>query len=114
MLQDVTPTVPYGRHRVRTSGIGASPHPPELLARVPLFEDLAPEEIEWIASAAHTRTFMEGEHLFDIGESGPRSARLLHEAGRRFGWTSTWPPRTSTCRDSWKHAAKRLQRSRTW
>jgi diguanylate cyclase (GGDEF)-like protein len=43
---------------------------PELLARVPLFADLAPEEIEWIASAAHTRTFADGEHLFEIGEPG--------------------------------------------
>jgi len=44
--------------------------PPELLARVPLFEDLAEDEIQWIASAAHTRTFAEGEHLFEIGEPG--------------------------------------------
>ncbi len=50
--------------------------PPELLARVPLFEDLAKEEIEWIAEATHTRTFAEGEHLFEIGEAG-RSLYVL-------------------------------------
>ena len=44
--------------------------PPELLACVPLFEDLSEEEIEWIASAAHTRTFTAGDHLFEIGEPG--------------------------------------------
>jgi diguanylate cyclase (GGDEF)-like protein len=44
--------------------------PPDLLARVPLFEDLATEELQWIASAAQTRTFAEGEHLFEIGEPG--------------------------------------------
>jgi len=44
--------------------------PPDLLGRVPLFEDLAAEELQWIASAAQTRTFAEGEHLFEIGEPG--------------------------------------------
>ena len=44
--------------------------PPDLLARVPLFEELAPDEIAWIAEAAHMRTFAEGEHLFEIGEPG--------------------------------------------
>jgi diguanylate cyclase (GGDEF)-like protein len=44
--------------------------PPELLARVPLFEDLESAEIQWIADATHTQTFAEGEHLFEIGEPG--------------------------------------------
>ena len=44
--------------------------PPELLARVPLFEELGPAEIAWIAAASHMRTFAEGEHLFEIGEPG--------------------------------------------
>jgi diguanylate cyclase (GGDEF)-like protein len=52
------------------------PSPPELLARVPLFEDLTPEELAWIATAAHTRSFAEGEHLFEIGEPG-RSLYVL-------------------------------------
>lgn len=50
--------------------------PPELLARVPLFEDLEREEIDWIADATHTQTFAEGEHLFEIGEAG-RSLYVL-------------------------------------
>jgi diguanylate cyclase (GGDEF)-like protein len=44
--------------------------PPELLARVPLFADLEPEELRTLASAAHLRTFAEGENLFEIGEPG--------------------------------------------
>jgi diguanylate cyclase (GGDEF)-like protein len=43
---------------------------PELLARVPLFEDLSPEELRWIAEATQTRAFAEGECLFEIGEPG--------------------------------------------
>jgi diguanylate cyclase (GGDEF)-like protein len=43
---------------------------PELLARVPLFEDLSPEELRWIAEAAEARAFAEGECLFEIGEPG--------------------------------------------
>jgi CRP/FNR family transcriptional regulator len=43
---------------------------PELLARVPLFEALSPEELRWIAEAAETRTFREAECLFEIGEPG--------------------------------------------
>ena len=50
--------------------------PPELLARVPIFEELDPEEIAWIAQATHTRTFAAGEHLFEIGEPG-RSLYVL-------------------------------------
>ena len=43
---------------------------PDLLARVPLFEGLSPEELRWIAEAAEARTFTEGECLFEIGEPG--------------------------------------------
>lgn len=50
--------------------------PPELLARVPLFEELTPDEIARIAEATHMRTFVEGEHLFEIGEPG-RSLYVL-------------------------------------
>ena len=53
--------------------------PPELLARVPLFEELAPEEIAQIAEATHMRTFAEGEHLFEIGEPG--RSRYVRTAG---------------------------------
>ncbi|MEQ1856292.1 MAG: GGDEF domain-containing protein [Longimicrobiales bacterium] len=49
---------------------------PDLLARVPLFEDFQPQELEWIAAAAHLRTFAEGELLFEIGEPG-RSLYVL-------------------------------------
>lgn len=44
--------------------------PPELLARVPLFEALGPEDLAWIAQAARPRTFSEGDHLFEIGDPG--------------------------------------------
>jgi diguanylate cyclase (GGDEF)-like protein len=44
--------------------------PPELLARVPLFEGLVPEELSRIAKAAQLRTFAEGEYLMEIGEPG--------------------------------------------
>lgn len=50
--------------------------PPDLLARVPIFEELSPEEIAWIAEATQLRTFGEGEHLFEIGEPG-RSLYVL-------------------------------------
>jgi CRP/FNR family cyclic AMP-dependent transcriptional regulator len=43
---------------------------PELLARVPLFEDFSPEELRWVGEAAQQRTFAEGENLFEIGEPG--------------------------------------------
>jgi diguanylate cyclase (GGDEF)-like protein len=43
---------------------------PELLARVPLFEDLSPDELQRIADVARLRTFAEGECLFEIGEPG--------------------------------------------
>src|SRR5688572_10706362 len=56
--------------RARSSIIEAMASILELLARVPLFEDLASEELTWIAAAAHSRTFAEGEHLFEIGEPG--------------------------------------------
>ena len=44
--------------------------PPELLRRVPLFEELASEDLHWIASAAHVRSFAAGESIFEIGEPG--------------------------------------------
>jgi diguanylate cyclase (GGDEF)-like protein len=44
--------------------------PPDLLARVPLFADLDARELEWLAAVAHTRTFTEGELLFEVGEPG--------------------------------------------
>lgn len=44
--------------------------PQELLARVPLFEKLGTEDLEWIARATHTRIFAAGDHLFEIGEPG--------------------------------------------
>jgi CRP/FNR family transcriptional regulator len=46
------------------------PSSPDLLARVPLFEGLAPDELRWIGEAAQLRTFAEGECLFEIGEPG--------------------------------------------
>jgi diguanylate cyclase (GGDEF)-like protein len=50
--------------------------PPELLARVPLFEELGAEDLDWIARATHARAFSEGDHLFEIGEPG-RSLFIL-------------------------------------
>ncbi len=44
--------------------------PPELLARVPLFEELGTNDLAWIARSAQVRTFAAGEHLFDVGEPG--------------------------------------------
>jgi len=44
--------------------------PPELLARVPLFEELAEDDLAWIARAAQTRAFAAGDHLFEIGDPG--------------------------------------------
>jgi CRP/FNR family cyclic AMP-dependent transcriptional regulator len=44
--------------------------PPELLAHVPLFEELEAEDLQWIARAVHPRAFSEGDHLFEIGEPG--------------------------------------------
>jgi diguanylate cyclase (GGDEF)-like protein len=43
---------------------------PELLARVPLFEGLTPDELRWIGASAQIRTFAEGDNLFEIGEPG--------------------------------------------
>jgi CRP/FNR family transcriptional regulator len=50
--------------------------PPELLARVPLFEALGPDDLAWLAQAVHPRTFSEGDHLFEIGDPG-RSLFIL-------------------------------------
>ena len=44
--------------------------PPELLARVPLFGELGPDDLEWIARATHVRSFAAGESIFEIGEPG--------------------------------------------
>jgi CRP/FNR family cyclic AMP-dependent transcriptional regulator len=46
------------------------PSSPEMIARVPLFAELGPKELQWIGEAAHHRTFAEGECLFEIGEPG--------------------------------------------
>ncbi|HUF74982.1 MAG TPA: GGDEF domain-containing protein [Longimicrobiales bacterium] len=50
--------------------------PPELLRRVPLFEGLGPEDLQWIAKATHVRSFAAGESIFEIGEPG-RSLYIL-------------------------------------
>ena len=50
--------------------------PPELLRRVPLFEELGSEDLQWIAKAAHVRSFAAGESIFEIGEPG-RSLYIL-------------------------------------
>ena len=50
--------------------------PPELLAGVPLFEELGPDDLAWIAKAAHVRSFEGGESIFEAGEPG-RSLYIL-------------------------------------
>ncbi len=44
--------------------------PPDLLARVPLFAALGPDDLARIARVTHLRTFAEGEDIFEIGEPG--------------------------------------------
>ena len=50
--------------------------PPELLRRVPLFEELGAEDLQWIAKATHVCSFAAGESIFEIGEPG-RSLYIL-------------------------------------
>lgn len=42
----------------------------ELLARVPLFAELDAEDLREIGESAHAETFVEGDHVFHIGEPG--------------------------------------------
>lgn len=42
----------------------------ELLARVPLFVDLDPDDLRDIAETTHVESFSDGEHVFEIGEPG--------------------------------------------
>jgi len=43
---------------------------PELLAGVPLFEELGPDDLAWIATATHVRSFEDGKSIFEAGEPG--------------------------------------------
>lgn len=46
------------------------PSPPELLAQVPMFVELDPDDLREIAETAHLRKFEEGQAIFHIGEPG--------------------------------------------
>ena len=46
------------------------PSPPDLLARLPLFRDLSPSDLEEIAATSQLQSFARDEHIFDIGEPG--------------------------------------------
>lgn len=50
--------------------------PPKLLARVPIFEQLGPDDLESIAGATQVRSFAGGESIFEAGEPG-RSLYIL-------------------------------------
>jgi len=52
--------------------------PSELLAQVPLFSELAPEDLEEIAGAAQTERYREQQPIFHIGEPG-RSLFIVTE-----------------------------------
>ena len=42
----------------------------EILSRIPLFGDLAPEELEWVAGRGRLRTYGPGEKVFFAGDLG--------------------------------------------
>ena len=44
--------------------------PPELLARIPLFEELGADDLQWIARATQPCKFEAGDSIFEIGEPG--------------------------------------------
>jgi diguanylate cyclase (GGDEF)-like protein len=46
------------------------PSPLDLLARVPLFRDLSPDDLAEIAATSSVQSFARDEHIFDIGEPG--------------------------------------------
>lgn len=46
---------------------------------MPLFEELGPDDFEWIARATHVRSFAAGESVFEIGEPG--RSRYIVTAG---------------------------------
>lgn len=54
------------------------PSLPEVLAQVPLFQELSPDDLDEIAGAAQPESYAEGEHVFHIGEPG-RSLFIVTE-----------------------------------
>jgi CRP/FNR family cyclic AMP-dependent transcriptional regulator len=50
--------------------------PLELLARVPLFEELGSDDLRWIADFTEVRSYAAGENILEIGEAG-RSLFIL-------------------------------------
>jgi CRP/FNR family transcriptional regulator, cyclic AMP receptor protein len=50
--------------------------PPDLLARVPLFQELGPDDLKRVAEVTRLRSFADGDYIFEIGEAG-RSLYIL-------------------------------------